>query len=177
MTVKNLVGTLTRTGVSTAISVVRHPIGTTALAAGLVKGTAEASASLVRSTFTGHIPAPRGDIEDRDVAEVATAAAVEPASAPTETVEADPRDHIPGPELAAFDTPAPEDLPEPIAIVADARVEEAFHTDPEAASPDSADGGPAGDREEIEGYAEEIVLDDLEVETDPYSPAAAPSRE
>jgi len=177
MTVKNLVGTLTRTGVATAVSVVRHPIGTASLAAGLVKGTAEAGASLVRSTITGQMPAPTGDVSDRDAAEVATAAADEPAPEPAASVALDPRDHIPGPDLAAFDPPAPEDLPEPIVIVADARVEEAFHTEPKAASRDSAHGGPAGDREEIEGYAEEIVLDDLEVDTDPLPPAAAPSRE
>jgi len=56
MTVKNLLGTLTRTGASTAVSVVRNPIGTASMAAGLVKGAAQASASLVRSTVSGQQP-------------------------------------------------------------------------------------------------------------------------
>ena len=41
---------------------------------------------------------------------------------------------------------------------------EAFHTEPKAASRDSAHGGPAGDREEAEGYVEEIPADDIETE-------------
>ena len=34
---------------------------------------------------------------------------------------------------------------------------ESFHTEPKAASRTSAHGGPAGDREEVEGYAEEVL--------------------
>ena len=43
-----------------------------------------------------------------------------PAKATTEKDAAeDPRDHIPGPDLAPYVPPAPDELPEPIVIVAD----------------------------------------------------------
>ena len=42
------VGTLAQGAVSTAVSVAKHPIGSTALAAGLVKGAAGAGIGLVR---------------------------------------------------------------------------------------------------------------------------------
>ena len=50
------VGTLAQGAVSTAVSVARHPIGSAAMAAGLVKGTTEASIDLVRTPFTGSSP-------------------------------------------------------------------------------------------------------------------------
>lgn len=71
----------------------------------------------------------------------------------------DPRDNIPGPDLAAFAPPAPEDLPEPIVIEGEPPTQEAFHTEPKAASRGSEHGGPAAEREEIEGYLGEIVTD------------------
>jgi len=166
MTVKNLVGTLARTGVSTAVSVVRHPIGSASLAAGMVKGVAEVGVHVVRSAIVGQPPAPEREISDpvQDAVRPATDPAPDPAPDP---VVDDPRDHIPGPDLAAFQPPTPADLPEPIVIEAEPEAPgEAFHTEPKAASRDSAHGGPAGDREEIEGYVEEIDLDDLEPDLD-----------
>jgi hypothetical protein len=50
-------------------------------------------------------------------------------------------------------------------IEAEPSVDEAFHTEPKAASRDSAHGGRAGDREEINGYVDEIVVDDFDIET------------
>ena len=157
------VGTLAQGAVSTAASVARHPIGSAAMAAGLVKGATEAGIDLVRTTLTGSSPT---------TAPVTT----EPEAAPApdlkvaETVERvtpeDPRDDIPGPDLAEFEPPSPDDLPEPIVIEAEpAAVEEAFHTEPKAASRDSDHGGLPGDREEIDGYVEEIPTDDVDIET------------
>ena len=48
----------------------------------------------------------------------ATKATQAPAAADHEASK-DPRDHIPGPDLATFAPPAPEDLPEPIVIEAE----------------------------------------------------------
>jgi len=53
MTLKSTVGTLAHGAVSTAVSAVRHPISTASIAAGLVKGTAEASVDLVRGVVRG----------------------------------------------------------------------------------------------------------------------------
>ena len=164
MTVKNMVGTLARTGVSTAVSVVRHPIGSAALAVGLVKGAAEVGVEVVRVAVGGQSSAPEREVGEP--VESATRPVSDPAPQPVEEPRAaDPRDHIPGPDLAAFAPPRPEDLPEPIVIEAEPEAPgEAFHNEPKAASRDSAHGGPAGDREEIEGYVEEIVLDDLDLD-------------
>ena len=57
--------------------------------------------------------------------------------------------------------PSIEDLPEPDVIWADDDLGEAVHTEPKAASRDSEHGGLAGDREEADGYAEEILLEDI----------------
>ncbi len=77
----------------------------------------------------------------------------------------DPRDKIPGPDLATFAPPAPEDLPEPIVIEAEpAEPAEPFHTEPKAATRESARGG-TGDREENSGYVEEIPTSDVDIET------------
>ena len=152
MALKNLVGTVARTGVSTAVAAVRHPLGTTAQAVGLVKQTADVGLGLVR----GHLgddsanapaeetPTDKPTVEKPDAAavepDVVEPEAVEPETAEPEAVEPettepevvepevaepekaeadDPRDHIPGPDLAAFAPPAPEDLPEPIVIEAE----------------------------------------------------------
>jgi hypothetical protein len=77
----------------------------------------------------------------------------------------DPRDKIPGPDLATFAPPAPEDLPEPIVIEAEpTEPAEPFHTEPKAATRESARGG-TGDREENSGYVEEIPTSDVDIET------------
>jgi hypothetical protein len=208
MTLKDMVAGITRTGVTTAVSVVRHPVNTASLAAGMVKGAAETSLDLVRSRIGGPAAGDSAVPEQReaphsttDVTEEAAPAAEQPAEpvaeapakkaaakkapakqapakkaaakkaaakkAPAKAAEEDPRDRIPGPDLATFEPPRPEDLPEPVVIVADDEAEpgEAFHTEPKAATRGSAHGGPAGDREEVSGYVEEIVTDDLDIET------------
>ena len=77
----------------------------------------------------------------------------------TRPVEDDPRDDLPGPDLAEFAPPLPEDLPEPIVIEADDEPGEAFHNEPKPASREVAHGGPGTDFEEAEGFVEEIPED------------------
>ncbi len=116
MTIKSAVETITHTAVNTAVAAVRDPRGTATKATGLVLDTAGAGIGLVRSRIGGaaeQAPAP----EEAPAAEKAPAATKGPAEKPA-TAE-DPRDHIPGPDLAAFPPPAPEDLPEPIVIEAE----------------------------------------------------------
>jgi hypothetical protein len=182
MTLKNTVGTLAHGAVSTAVSVVRHPIGTASMAAGLVKGTAEAGVDLVLGVVRGPglVDGPPADpAEDRvkdpadeagdDSADVsagdraaekvdvpsqregagAGSAVSQPES--TETLDV-PRE----PEVVPKPVPEIDELPEPIVIVADDAPAEAVHTEPKAASRDSEHGGSPGDREEAEGYVEEI---------------------
>jgi hypothetical protein len=155
MTIKRRVGTLARTGVSTAVSAVRHPIGTASLAAGLAKGAAEASVYLVRTTITGTPPAPAREDLGESVSE--------PVEEPLEDEKPveDPRDNIPGPDLATFPPPEPGDLPEPVVIEAVTEPGEAFHTEPKAASRASAHGEHAGDREEAQGYVDDILDEDF----------------
>jgi len=168
MTLRNTVGTLAQGAVSTAVSVVRHPISTASMAAGLVKGTAEASVDLVRGVVRGpgEPASPVADPGAEPVADQAeeqvdervevptqrqgTAADV---SAPAATEAEDvPRE----PQVVPKPVPAIDELPEPVVIEADDTPGEAFHTEPKAASRDSEHGGRPGDREEAEGYVEEI---------------------
>ena len=162
MTLKNTVGTLAQGAVTTAVSAVRHPISTASMAAGLVKGTAEASVDLVRGVVRGP-----GQVQDRVDDRVRdhvegkvevpaqreeTAAEPEPAQpALTENLDV-PRE----PEVVPKPVPEIDELPEPVVIEADDAPGEAFHTEPKAASRDSEHGGLPGDREEVEGYVEEI---------------------
>lgn len=179
------VGTLAQGAVSTAISVARHPIGTTALAAGFVRGAAGAGVDLLRSTVSGASPTPESETLlaeapaeplDRD-AEVPVVEVPE-AEAPTteapmteapQTVD-DPRDDLPGPDLAHFEPPQPDELPEPIVIEADDAAPgngesgEAFHNEPKATSRDSEHGAGPLDPEEIDELSEEIPAGD-EVQT------------
>jgi hypothetical protein len=172
------VGTLAHGAVATAVSVARHPIGSTAHAAGLVKGAAGAGIDFLWGTVSGTSPTPSSDtppdeapaqpLDTEDDApsaqEVEAPETVQHEAAENEAPE-DPRDELPGPDLAAFEPPRPEDLPEPIVIEADDAPGEAFHTEPKAATRDSARGGPPGDHEEVEGYVEEIPTDDIDIET------------
>ena len=137
MALKNLVGTVARTGVSTAVAAVRDPRGTASQAVGLVKLTADAGLGLVRGHLgdtSAHAPAEETPVEKPTVEKPAAEQPpteepapeeVEPEEVEPETTEPekaqadDPRDHIPGPDLAAFAPPAPEDLPEPIVIEAE----------------------------------------------------------
>jgi hypothetical protein len=163
------VGTLAHEAVSTAFSVARHPIGTTAMAAGLVKGLAGSGIDLLRGTATGksstptsetsRVDAPADQVDDTTTPDGSAAGPDEP-----RTVE-ELRAELPGPDLARFEPPSPDDLPEPIVIEADDEPGESFHTEPKAANRDSARGGTPGDHEEIEGYVEEIPTDDIDIET------------
>jgi len=204
MFVKKTVGTvstLAHEAVGTAFSVARHPIGSTALAAGLVKGVAGAGLNFVRTTVTGSSPmtssststtsraaddSDDADTSDTDTSDTDTSDTDTSDTSDTDTSETsdtaastlsqvqvteqkeddDPRASLPGPDLAAFEPPRPEDLPEPIVIEADDDGPgESFHTEPKAANRDSARGGTPGDHEEIEGYVEEIPTDDIDIVT------------
>jgi hypothetical protein len=132
MALKNLVGTVARTGVSTAVAAVRDPRGTASQAVGLVKLTADTGLGLVRGHLGGNsahaaeeeTPAEKPTVE-KPAAEQSPVEEPAPEKLERETTEPgkaeadDPRDHIPGPDLAAFTPPAPEDLPEPIVIEAE----------------------------------------------------------
>ncbi len=131
MALKNLVGTVARTGVSTALAAVRDPRGTASQAVGLVKLTADAGLGLVRGHLgdtSAQAPAEATPVEKPTVekpaaeqppAEEPAPEKVEPETESEKAETDDPRDHIPGPDLAAFAPPAPEDLPEPIVIEAE----------------------------------------------------------
>jgi hypothetical protein len=179
------VGTLAQEAVSTAVSVVKHPIGSTAVAAGLVKGAAGAGIGLVRSTITGTSPTPHSDTPPAEVpaeplareAEVPETEAPETEAPETEAPEteapeteapettetiADPRDNLPGPDLAHFEPPSPDELPEPIVIEADdapinGESGEPFHNEPKATSRDSEHGAGPIDPEELDEYVEDIT--------------------
>jgi hypothetical protein len=189
MSLKNTVGTLAQGAVTTAVSVVRHPLSTASMAAGIAKGTVGASVDLVRGVVSGP-----GRVEDRvqekvedhlegkvdvptqrDGADAGQEAAVQ--SAPSEVVDV-PRE----PEVVPKPVPEIDELPEPIVIEADDSPAEAFHTEPKAASRDSEHGGSPGDREEAEGYVEEIPseisgvpAEDPVVWTSEATPAPAPA--
>jgi hypothetical protein len=170
MSLKNTVGTLAQGAVTTAVSVVRHPLSTASMAAGLVKGTAGVSVDLARAVVRGP-----GQVEDRvqekvedhlegnvegqvdvptqrDGADGGQDAAAQ--SAPSEVLDV-PRE----PEVVPKPVPEIDELPEPVVIEADDSPGEAFHTEPKAASRDSEHGGSPGDREEATGYVEEIPSD------------------
>jgi len=166
MRLMNTVGSLAQGAVSTAVSVVRHPLSTASMAAGLAKGTVGASVDLVRGVVGGP-----GTVEDRvqdkvedhlegkvdvptqrDGADAGQDTAAQ--SAPPEVIDV-PRE----PEIVPKPVPEIDELPEPIVIEADDSPGEAFHTEPKAATRDSEHGGSPGDREEVEGYVEEIPSD------------------
>ncbi len=153
------VGTLAQGAVSTGISVVKHPISSASLAVGLAKGVAEAGIDLVRGGAPEASPAATTAPETAEKTSTDESAFETPEAPESPT---DPRDDLPGPDLAQFDPPRPDDLPEPVVIEAEPVLDEAFHTEPKAASRDSAHGGSAGDREEAEGYVEEIPTDESE---------------
>ena len=127
MTLKKTISALTKGAVDTAASVARDPIGSASVAAGLVKGTAEAGLDLVRGRTAGEPSSdePSEPVPSAAESDSSTAESERPVSAPSETEPAeaetavDPRDSIPGPDLAPYLPPAPEDLPEPIVIEAE----------------------------------------------------------
>ncbi len=154
------VGTLAQGAVSTAASVARHPIGTTALVAGFVKGAAEAGVGLVRGTVTGVSPTPPSETS---LAEAPAEPVSREAEVPTpQTPRPAPEPDLPGPDLAHFEPPLPEELPEPVVIEADDAATgngesgEPFHNEPKAASRDSEHGAGPLDPEELDELSEEI---------------------
>lgn len=165
------VGTLAQEAVTTAVSLARHPIGTTALAAGLVKGAAGAGVGLVRSTISGTSPTPESETRPAEapaepLAREAEVPTPEPTPKPAPQVERD----LPGPDLAHFEPPRPEDLPEPIVIVADddsytnGESGEPFHNEPKATSRDSEHGAGPLDPTELDELSDDLLLAD---EVDP----------
>jgi hypothetical protein len=168
------VGTLAQEAVSTAVSVARHPIGTTALAAGFVRGAAGAGIGLLRATITGTSPTPHSETVPAETpGETLTPEGEAPAEqAPAEEApEHDPVERdLPGPDLAHFEPPRPEDLPEPIVIEADdtpagnGESGEPFHNEPKATSRDSEHGAGPLDSTELDELSEELPVTD-EVET------------
>ena len=167
------VGTLAQEAVSTAVSVARHPIGSTALVAGLVKGAAQAGVGLVRGTVSAPSGTPtsetlREDAPAEQLAPEAEAPTPEPEQKTGQKTEQKTERDLPGPDLAHFEPPRPEDLPEPIVIVADdagpgnGESGEPFHHEPKVASREVEHGEPGTDFEQADGFADEIP-EDLEV--------------
>jgi hypothetical protein len=172
MTVKHLVGTLARTGVNTAVSVIRHPIRSASMAVGFATGAAEAGVHLVRCTTSGRSPVEPDEAAEPDEVVVEESVAAKPPlqeeplqeESVEESTGQDPavQETSGPPEPQVVPKPVPEigDLPEPDVIWANDDLGEPVHTEPKAASRDSEHGGQAGDREEADGYAEEIPLAD-----------------
>ena len=171
MTVKDMVGTLARTGVNTAASVVRHPLGSASMAVGFAKGAAEASAQIVRSTISGRFPVGPNEAAEPDHAAVEESVAAKPPlqeepleepvqeqTAQEPTVQ-EPAAGPPEPQVVPKPVPEIGELPEPDVIWANDDLGEPVHTEPKAASRESEHGGQAGDREEADGYVEEIPLE------------------
>lgn len=166
------VGTIVHEAGATAFSLARHPVSTASLAVGLAKGTAQSGLALVRSVVTGDVATatPSSDVGAESVPQAPEQVAPEEQAAPVEQAApsaredanpAAPEDGPREPQVVLKPVPEIDELPEPIVIVAEDEPAEAFHTEPKAASRESEHGGPAGDREEAEGYVEEVVLDDL----------------
>ena len=148
MTVKSRMGTLAKDAVTAAGSAAKHPIGTAARAAGMVKGTVKGAAGsgLVRDLI--HRPAPTTEAPAEAPADAASATpqAPAPAKKPTRT----------GPQVVPKPVLTYDELPEPVVISAEDPTHDPVHTEPKAASRVSAHGGGPGDREEAAGYDEEI---------------------
>ena len=123
---------------STAIHTMRHPIASTAYAAGMARGLA--GAVLHGATVTGHDPeaGPRPVPTQRDSAEPpATAGPPEP-------------QRVPKP------VPDPADLPEPVVIeAADEQPGEQFATEPKPVSRDSGHGGTDAVDAEVDAWDDE----------------------
>lgn len=165
MSITKTVGTLAHGAVSTAVSAARHPLSTASMAAGLVKGTAGAGVGLVRGVVRGQSPteaAPTSPEVSEEVEEQ-----LEDRMAPA-TDRAEPEAAPEGPrepQIVPKPVPTIDELPEPIVIEADDTPGEAFHTEPKVASRDAEHGGAPDDREEIEGYVEEIADSDVDIAT------------
>jgi hypothetical protein len=154
------VGALAHEVVTTGVNVARHPIGSASMAVGFAKGLAGAGVDLVRGGSQDASGATATEPTEDTTTFVPEQAAPEAPSA-----EEDPRDEIPGPDLAAFEPPRPDDLPEPIVIEAEdpapgnGESGEPFHHEPKVADRDVAHGDGGTDFEEAEGFAGEIPAD------------------
>ncbi|MBV9830980.1 MAG: hypothetical protein JOZ82_05245 [Marmoricola sp.] len=166
---------LARGAVGTTTHVVLHPVSTAANVVGFARGIAASGADLVRSSDVprqrGGEAAPTADwASTTDTPETTEPAAEVTDQEPEQAVEPDiePDIELPGPDIVLKGVPDPDDLPEPIVIEADDEPGEAFHTEPKAASRVSEHEGLPGDREEAEGYVEEVIdpeAPDIDIET------------
>ena len=118
----------------------------------MAKGAAGAGIHLVRSAVTGTSSTPASETTAPAPAEPV----VDEEPAVTEEPATSQERDLPGADIVAPAVPDFDELPEPIVIEAEAATGEAFHTEPKASSRASEHGGPAGDREEAQGYVEEI---------------------
>ena len=105
------VGTLAQGAVSTAVDAARHPIGTASTAVGLAKhpiGTASMAVGLAKGVAGAGLDLVRGGRTDVQGDEATFSPTPVPETI-TETlpVEDDPRDDLPGPDLAQFEPPLP----------------------------------------------------------------------
>jgi hypothetical protein len=171
MTVRKTVGSLgslAQGAVSTAVGVAKHPIGSASLAVGFTKGLAVAGVDLLR----GESQAPAEDLVDETAEETAAPAKPTLVKEPEPEAVEDPRDELPGPDLAVFEPPTADELPEPIVITADdaaytnGESGEAFHHEPKVASREVAHGESGTDLEQADGFTDEIP-EDLEVDRQP----------
>ena len=140
MNVKHRVETLAKDAVVTTVSAARHPLNSAAWMTGLAKGSASAGIGLVRDVV-------RGPVETAET----VVAAPEPSTPAAHSARS-----APGPDVVPKPVPTYDELPEPIVISAEDETPDPVHTEPKAASRASAHGGSVGDREEADGYREEI---------------------
>jgi hypothetical protein len=188
------VETVARTAVGTAVHVARHPLGAAANVTGFAKGVVGAGVGLVHGdpSSTSAAPTQRESsqressqresgpesrsqdteapsTEDQASTEDAGSAEEQPAAAQPAVAD-EPK--IPGPDIVLKPVPTADELPEPIVIYADDEpapgTGESFQTEPKAGSRISEHEGRPGDREEVDGYVEEVVLPDdpdIDIET------------
>jgi hypothetical protein len=158
MTVRTIAGTVVRESTALAVAAVRHPVGTAAGAVGLARGAARGAASIGLHLLQGQRPGAPDDGQRLAVPDPAAPTPPEPARevTPDGASGEEFRASLPGPDLFEPPPTDPADLPEPVVIEADDEVGEAVHTEPKPSSRASEHGGLAGDREEAEGYVEEI---------------------
>lgn len=136
----------------TTLHAVRHPISSTAYAAGMARGLA--GAVIHGTTATGHAPdtglrsVPTQREGDAEQATGATPATSGP----------------PAPQRVPKPVPEPGDLPEPVVIEpTDEAPGESFATEPKAVSRASAHGGAAVSDAEIDAWIDEAMdRDDAE---------------
>ncbi len=147
---------LTSTATRTATGAVRLGVGVAARTFGLTRGVAKAGAAAARGAARG---GGHGPVAASTQGSAEPTVESPPAGSATQAPE-DPRDRIPGPDVVAPDLPRAEDLPEPVVIVADdapaPEPGEVVHHEPKAAGRVSEHEGRPGDREEVEGYLEEV---------------------